>query len=113
MRGPVCSAAALFPGRSRGRLAAHREGCVRCRADDALRCSLESDLAALGAEVVPAPATLHAAVMARLGPQDAADPRRVLAARALARRVAAAGVGVALLAALLFGLAHRRARATA
>ena len=86
MRGPLCATAALLPGVSGGRLAAHRERCLRCQADKARRRSLDRELAALGAEVAPAPATLHAAVMARLGPQDAADPRRGPAARAPARR---------------------------
>ena len=111
MRGPVCAAAALFPVERGGRLAAHRAGCLRCRAEEARRRSLDRVLEALGAEVVPAPASLHAAVMARLGPQDAADPRRALAARAAARYAAAAGVAVALLAALLAGLARRHSRA--
>ena len=113
MRGPVCATAALLPGMSTGRLAAHREGCLRCRADDARRRSLDRELAALGAEVVPAPPSLHASVMARIGPQDSADPRRALAARAAARRAAVAGVGIAVLATLLAGLARRHSRAAA
>jgi len=51
--------------------------------------------------------------MARIGLQDSADPRRALAARAVVRHAAAAGVAVALLAALLAGLARRRSGATA
>jgi len=113
MRGPVCAVAALLPGVSGGRLAVHRERCLRCRADDARRRSLERELAALGAEVAPAPPALHASVMARIGVQDSADPRRALAARAVTRHAAAAGVAVALLAALLAGLARRRSGATA
>jgi len=113
MRGPVCAVAAFLPEVSGGRLAAHRESCRRCRADDARRRSLERELAALGAELAPAPPALHASVMARIGLQDSADPRRALAARAVARHAAAAGVAVLLLAAWLAGLARRRSRATA
>jgi len=112
MRGPICAAAALLPGVGEGRLAGHRESCLRCRAHDARRRSLARELAALGAEVAPAPDTLQAAVMARLGPQDAVDPRRALAARAVARHAAAAAVAVAVLAVLLAGLARRHSRAT-
>ncbi|MFH1329832.1 MAG: hypothetical protein ABIJ48_04155, partial [Actinomycetota bacterium] len=68
-------------------------------------------LAALAAELVRAPAGLKAQVLARLGRQDSADPRRGLVARAAARYTAAAGLGVATLVALATGLARRRARA--
>jgi hypothetical protein len=85
MRGPICAAAALLPGVGEGRLAAHRESCLRCRADDARRRSLARELAALGAEVAPAPDTLQAAVMARLGPQDAVEARPAVAAPARGR----------------------------
>jgi hypothetical protein len=111
MRNPLCTVAGLLPGVRWGALSAHREHCLRCQAADARQHSLGRDLAALGAEVVPAPPTLHTAVMARLGPQDGADPRRALVARAIARYAAAAGVAVGLLSALLAGLARRRSRA--
>ena len=59
MRGPLCMAAGLLPDARWAALAAHRERCLRCRAADARRHKLEIDLAARGAEVVPAPPTLH------------------------------------------------------
>jgi hypothetical protein len=111
MRHPLCTASRLLPDARWPALSAHREQCLRCQAEAARRHSLARDLTALGAEVVPAPSTLHTAVMARLGPQDAANPRRTLITRAIARYVAAAGLAAGLLGALLAGLARRRSRA--
>ncbi len=89
----------------------HREHCLRCQADKVRSRSLERALASLRGEMVTAPSYLHAAAMARLGTQDAADPRRRLAARVAARYAAAAGVTAATAVALLTGLARRRSRA--
>jgi hypothetical protein len=60
-------------------------------------------------ETTSAPPLLHASVMARLGAQDAADPRRVVALRLAVRRAAAWATVVA--AATVGGLLRWRARA--
>ncbi len=71
---------------------------------------MERALVSLRDVTVAAPSYLHAATMARLGTQDAADPRRRLMARVAARYAAAAGVTAATTVALLTGLARRRSR---
>ena len=90
-------------------LAEHRDHCLRCQVERTRTRSLNREIAALRAEVVPAPATLHTAVMARLGAQDLTDPRRRLMAR-LAARYAVAGVTAATAAAVLTGMMRYRSR---
>jgi anti-sigma factor RsiW len=111
MRDPLCTVSRLLPDVHWAALSAHREQCLRCQAEAARWHRLVHDLAALGADVMPAPPTLQAGVLARLGPQDAANPRRALITRAIARYAAAAGFAAGLLVALLSGLARRRSRA--
>jgi hypothetical protein len=89
----------------------HREHCLRCQAEQVRGRALERVLVSMSDETVAAPAFLHAATVARLGTQDAADPRRQLVARVAARYAAAAGVTAATAVALLSGLARRRSRA--
>jgi anti-sigma factor RsiW len=111
MRDARCLLASWLPGQRFAALAAHRESCLRCQAAAARDRSLQRALRGLAAELMPAPAGLHSAVMARLGRQDAADPRRNLAARAAARYTAAAGLATAAAVALAAGLARRHSRA--
>jgi hypothetical protein len=111
MRSARCLLASRVPGERFAGLVAHRESCLRCQAAAARDRSLRKALAGLAGDLVPAPAGLHPAVMARLGRQDAADPRRDLAARAAARYTAAAGLAAAAAVALAAGLARRHSRA--
>jgi hypothetical protein len=111
MRGPLCLLAHLVPGDRPAVLAAHRGECLRCRGEAARDTALRADLAALADDLVPAPRGLRSQVLASLGEQDAADPRRDLVARMAARYAAAAGLGVATLLALAAGLARRHSRA--
>jgi len=73
---------------------------------------LRREAARLGSETIPAPPYLAAAVMARLGEQAPAHGRRRILAGPVARRAAAAGVGVtaAAVAAVITGLARRKSR---
>jgi len=87
----------------------HREGCLVCQADAARLRGVSRDLGVLEDEVVRAPGGLHTQVMATLPPQDAADPRRALVMRVVARWVAAVGVAVAALAAIVGRQVRRRA----
>lgn len=118
MKRPICALADLFPGEAWAPAEGHRRRCLRCQAEEARRRGLDRSLAALRPVVEPAPAGLHAAVMSRLGPQDALGPAPAgPVPAALRRRLAplAAGVGLALavLAGVALGLARRRARAAA
>jgi hypothetical protein len=110
----TCRIASLWPRpRVPAAITGHREHCLRCQVDDTRQRSLSREIAGLRTEVVPAPPTLHTAVMARLGPQDLADPRRRLVA-GLAARKAAAGVALAGVTAtaiaVLTGMARWRSR---
>jgi hypothetical protein len=112
MRGWRCLLAGALPADlAWGPLEEHRDSCLRCQADDARDRALLRSLRAWGEEVLPAPASLQVRVLARLGEQDAADPRRALVARAATRYAAAAGLASAALVALLAGLARRHSRA--
>ena len=111
MRGPLCFLAHLLPGERPAALAAHRGDCRRCREDAARAAALQAGLAGLAGDLVTAPAGLRPAVLASLGEQDAADPRRDLAARVVARYMTVAGLAVATLVALAAGLARRHSRA--
>ena len=107
---PVCRLAGWWPfSRLPEVLADHREHCLRCQVTDTRRRSLDRGIAALRGEMIPAPPTLQAAVVAGLGVQDAANPRRRLMAR-VAARYAAAGVTAATAVALLTGVARWRSR---
>lgn len=110
----VCRIAALWPRVwVPAAVSAHREHCLRCQVAGTRARTLGREIAALRTEVVPAPPTLHTAVMARLGAQDLADPRRRLVA-GLAARKAAAGVALAgvtaTAVAVLTGVARWRSR---
>jgi hypothetical protein len=111
MNGLTCAAAGLLPGDRWPALSEHRRRCLRCQAAAARGRALGRDLAALSGELVAAPPGLRDAVVSGLGEQDAADPRRALAARAAARYAAVTGVVTATLVALLAGLARRHSRA--
>jgi hypothetical protein len=108
MRGPICFLAGLLPGE---RPAAHRGNCRRCQEDATRAAALQAGLAGLAGDLVAAPDELRSTVLASLGEQDAADPRRDLAARVAARYVAVAGLALATLVALAAGLARRHSRA--
>lgn len=107
----VCRIAGFWPRRRvPAAIVEHREHCLRCQAEDSRKRGLSREIAALRTEVVPASPTLHTAVMARLGAQDLANPRRRLLA-GLAARYAAAGVTAATAAAaVLTGMARWRSR---
>jgi pimeloyl-ACP methyl ester carboxylesterase len=87
----------------------HRLGCLHCQAVAARGRSLTRELVLLGDDMVSAPPWLAASVMARLSPQDAADPRRQLVVRAVARYTAAAATAVTAVA-VVAGLARWRSR---
>jgi anti-sigma factor RsiW len=87
----------------------HRETCLRCQADVARLRGVSRDLSVLEDEVVPAPGGLHTQVMATLPEQDAADPRRPLVVRLVARWVTGIGVAVATLVAIITRQARKRA----
>jgi hypothetical protein len=111
MRGPVCFLARLLPGERPAALAAHRGDCRRCREDAARDAALQAGLAELAGDLVASPDGLRSTVLASLGEQDAADPRRDVVARMAARYVTVAGLAVATLVALAAGLARRHSRA--
>ena len=111
MSGPVCLLARLIPGDRPAVLAADRGECLRCRGEAARDGALRADLAALADDLTAAPARLRPRVLASLGEQDAADPRRDLVARMAARYAAVGGLAVATLLALAAGLARRHSRA--
>jgi hypothetical protein len=111
MRGLFCALAARVPGSRPEALAAHRRSCLRCQAATARDHAVQRGLVELADELAPAPPGLKAQVLARLGRQDAADPRRDLVARAAARYAAAAGLAVATVVALAAGVARRHSRA--
>lgn len=87
----------------------HRERCLRCQADAARLRGVSRDLSVLEGELVHAPSGLHTSVMATLPRQDAADPRRPLVVRLVARWVTGISVAVATLVAILTSQARRRA----
>lgn len=87
----------------------HRETCLRCQADAVRLRGVSRDLSVLEEEVVSAPGGLHTHVMATLPEQDAADPRRPLVMRLIARWVTGIGVAVATLVAIITRSAKRRA----
>ena len=91
---------------------AHVRSCLRCQAVGARERVLRREAARLGSETIPAPPYLTAAVMARLGEQAPAHGKRRILAGPVARRAAAAGVGVtaAAAAAVITGLARRKSR---
>ena len=100
----VCRLSTLLPDNTPllGRLFdRHRETCLRCQVDAARMRGVSRDLGVLEEEVVRAPGGLHTRVMATLPPQDAADPRRPLMMRIVARWLTGIGVAVATLAAIL------------
>lgn len=111
MRGLLCALAVRVPGSRPEALEAHRRSCLRCQAATARDHAVQRGLVMLADEFVPAPPGLKAQVLARLGRQDAADPRRDLVARAAARYAAAAGLAAATVVALAAGLARRHSRA--
>lgn len=86
----------------------HRERCLHCQADAARLRGVSRDLGGLEGETLEAPGGLHTRVMATLPTQDAADPRRPLLMKVVARYVAGVGVAVATLAAILGRMARRR-----
>ena len=86
----------------------HRAGCLRCQADAVRLRGVSRNLGDLEEEVLEAPGGLHTRVMATLPVQDAADPRRPLLIRLIARWVAGIGVAVATLAAILGRRVTRR-----
>ena len=85
----------------------HRNTCLRCQADAVRLRGVRRDLGGLEEEVLPAPGGLHTRVMATLPYQDAADPRRPLVMKLVARYVAGVGFAVATLAAILGRRRHR------
>lgn len=92
---------------------AHARECLRCQARDARRRLVRREVSRLGYETIAAPPYLAASVMARLGDQAPERLRRRIPAGPLARRAAAAGVGMtaAAAAAVITGLAVRKSRA--
>jgi hypothetical protein len=96
MRPLRCMAAGWLPtdGRSGEVFRGHRLGCLRCQAAAARGRSLSRELAMLVDDVIAAPSWLAPSVMARLGSQDAADPRRRLVVRAVGRYAAAAATAI-------------------
>ena len=92
---------------------AHARTCLRCQARMARNRALRREIARLGSETLPAPPYLAATVMARLGDQAPDATRRSVLAGPIARRAAAAGVGMtaAAAAAVITGLAVRKSRA--
>ena len=111
MRPLQCVVAGWLPveGRLNRIVRGHRLGCLRCQAGAARGRLLTRELVLLGDDMVSAPPWLAASVMARLGPQDAADPRRQLVVRAVARYTAAAATAVTAVA-VVAGLARWRSR---
>jgi hypothetical protein len=79
----------------------HRGRCLRCQADAARTRGVSRDLGGLEEETLQAPGGLHTQVMARLPVQDAANPRRDIVLRLVARYATAIAVAVATLAAIL------------
>ena len=79
----------------------HRAGCLRCQADAVRLRGVSRDLGTLEDETFHAPGGLHTQVMATRPRQDAADPRRPLLARVVARYVAGIGVAAATLVAII------------
>lgn len=86
----------------------HRATCLRCQASAARLRGVSRDLGGLEGEVVPAPGGLHTHVMATLPPQDAANPRRPLLVRIVARWVTAITVALAAFVAIVGRRARRR-----
>lgn len=111
MRGLLCTLASRLPGEWPVAAAAHRGNCLLCQAEAARDRVVQRGLAALADDLVPAPASLKAAVLRDLGKQDSIDPRRALVARVAARHTAAAGLVAATLVALAAGLIRRHIRA--
>ena len=111
----LCRLHSALPEGSRGTpvTRAHAGSCLRCQARDSRNRVIRRELTRLGSETVGAPPYLAASVMARLGDQAPEHPRRGVLAGPVARRVAAAGVGVtaAAAAAVITGLALRKSRA--
>ena len=105
----ICRIARSAPDGSflSGRFDRHRSACLRCQADVIRQRTVSRDLGDLEGETMEAPGGLHTRVMATLPTQDAADPRRELVLRVVARYVAAIGVAVAALAAILGNRARR------
>lgn len=87
----------------------HRERCLRCQADAVRLRGVSRDLGILEDEVMHAPGGLHTQVMATLPRQDAANPRRPLLMRIVARYVAGIGVAMATLVAIITRVWRRRA----
>ena len=84
-RGVLCRLAALFPEEISPRaLNEHRRSCLRCQTETARYRSWSRELAAWRAVVVPVPDGFRTRVLAGLGAQDAADPRRALAGAGVA-----------------------------
>ncbi|MCJ7725309.1 MAG: hypothetical protein MUP76_02820 [Acidimicrobiia bacterium] len=114
MSATICRLTAALPeGARRAPVTkAHIRSCLRCQAAGARARVLRRETARLGSEIIPAPPYLAAAVMARLGDQDATNPRHRILVGPVARRAAAAGVGVtaAAAAAVITGLARRKSR---
>jgi len=79
----------------------HRGGCLRCQADAARLRGVARDLGGLEGEMLSAPGGLHTSVMSTLPRQDAANPRRPLLLRVVARWATGVGVAVATLAAII------------
>ena len=85
----------------------HRTRCLRCQADAVRQRTVSRDLGGLEDEMLEAPGGLHTRVMATLPTQDAANPRRQLVLRVVARYIAGIGVAVATLAAIVGNRARR------
>jgi hypothetical protein len=111
MRPLQCGAAGWLPteGRLSGVVRGHRLGCLRCQAAAARGRLLTRELALLADDIAAAPSWLASSVMARLGPQDASDPRRRVVVRVVARYSAAAATAAAV-AVGVAGVARWRSR---
>lgn len=88
-------------------VAAHRDRCLHCQADAVRGRGLSRELNTMSSETVAAPDEIQGRVMARLGVQDASNPRRPIVVRVIARYAAAALAGIATAAAVAAGLTRR------
>jgi len=106
----VCRVVAFVPDDLPGSrlLDRHRATCLTCQAADARRRVLLRELAELRDELLVTPEAVHLRVMARLGSQEGAGTPSRRIARLFRGAIAAGAIGAA---AVLGGLARRRARA--
>lgn len=110
----LCRLGSVFPEGARRAplIGAHVRSCLRCQVVGTRERVLRREMVRIGSVSIPAPPYLAASVMARLGDQASANPRRRVLAGAAAHRAAATGVGVtaAAAAAVVTGLVRRRSR---